>query len=821
MMTSAARPIRTAEDLRGRRALVLGFARSGIAATRFLLDAGADVTIYDRRTGDDLADAVAELEGRPVRFALAVDQAQAEALVASADLLVASPSISPRFPTTDPWLRQALAAAEARGAELISEVELFLRLTQARILAVTGTKGKTTTATLLAAMLEAGGQSHVLGGNIGQPLIERARELSPEDWAVVELSELQLPTITHGADLAVYTNILADHIDRHGSVEAYQAVKWRLAELTSEGGGRVVLNADDPVSATLGRQLGSESVAWYASQPRTGATERAEAAAAVAGDWVTLHGQRLLPTTDLPLPGAHMRADILAAALGASLAGRTDRGRAGQGPRVRGLRGGDRRPLPCGGLHRRDRSRAGAAGRRPHPGPSWRGHGRGRARGCQRRAARRRGAPLSGGGELRHVHRLRRPWRRLPCGGCCSSAFAAEAALMSAEAIAVAASRRRERSGVQRERHQPNYVLLVAVIALVALGVVMVYSASSVRAYFASDDASTYGVQQLIWAALGLTVMFAASRLDFRWLRFGAIYVPGIGGFQPAELAKLAVVLYLAHWLDRRGRAASSFWNGFIPFVLLVAPGFLLIAIEPDLGTAGVFFAAALAVFFMAGANLLHLSAIAAAGVAAASAMIMATPYQINRVQEFLNPESDPLGKGYNALQGLMALALGGVTGLGLGASRQKYLYLPAPSTDFIFAIIGEEWGLIGSLAVIALFLLIAYQGYKIAIHAPDTFSGLLACGITTWLVVQAFINMAVVTALAPVTGIPLPFISYGGSSLTINLVAVGILLSISRETTQSGSLLDAVFGIGRRDRRAHLPRAGRRAGLARRTARP
>jgi cell division protein FtsW len=421
---------------------------------------------------------------------------------------------------------------------------------------------------------------------------------------------------------------------------------------------------------------------------------------------------------------------------------------------------------------------------------------------------------------------------------------------VSAEAIAVAATRRRERIGVQRERHQPNYVLLVAVIALVALGVVMVYSASSVRAYFASDDASMYGVQQLIWAALGLTVMLAASRLDFRWLRFGAIpaylismalliavlvpdigtsvagsrrwiYVPGIGGFQPAELAKLAVVLYLAHWLDRRGRAASSFWNGFLPFVLLVAPGFLLIAIEPDLGTAGVFFAAALAVFFMAGANLLHLSAIAAAGVAAASAMIMSTPYQWIRLQEFLNPESDPLGKGYNALQGLMALALGGVTGLGLGASRQKYLYLPAPSTDFIFAIIGEEWGFLGSLAVIALFLLIAYQGYKIAIHAPDTFSGLLACGITTWLVVQAFINMAVVTALAPVTGIPLPFISYGGSSLTINLVAVGILLSISRETTQSGSLLDAVFGIGRRDRRAHRPRAGRRAGLARRTARP
>jgi len=171
-------------------------------------------------------------------------------------------------------------------------------------------------------------------------------------------------------------------------------------------------------------------------------------------------------------------------------------------------------------------------------------------------------------------------------------------------------------------------------------------------------------------------------------------------------------------------------------------------------------------------------------------------------------------------VQALMALALGGVTGLGLGASRAKFLYLPAPSTDFIFAIIGEEWGLVGTLAVLALFLVIAYQGYRIAIHAPDTFSGLLACGLTTWLVVQAFVNMAVVTALAPVTGIPLPFISYGGSALTINLVAVGILLSISRETTQSGSLLDAVFGVGRRDRRAHLPRAGRRTGPARRAAR-
>jgi cell division protein FtsW len=222
----------------------------------------------------------------------------------------------------------------------------------------------------------------------------------------------------------------------------------------------------------------------------------------------------------------------------------------------------------------------------------------------------------------------------------------------------------------------------------------------------------------------------------------------------------------------------------------------------------------------MAGANLLYLTAIGAAVVAGGWMMISSTAYQLARIQTFLNPERDPLGAGYNTMQALMALALGGVTGAGLGASKQKFLYLPAPSTDFIFAIIGEEWGLIGALTVLALFVLVAYHGYRIAITAPDTFSGLLAAGITTWLIVQASINMMVVTALLPVTGIPLPFISYGGSALTLNLVAVGILLSISRETTQTGSLFDAVFTLGRRDRRAHPPRAGRRAGPARRTAR-
>jgi cell division protein FtsW len=419
---------------------------------------------------------------------------------------------------------------------------------------------------------------------------------------------------------------------------------------------------------------------------------------------------------------------------------------------------------------------------------------------------------------------------------------------MTAAAAVTGARRAAKTRGVQRERRRVTMPLLVAVLALVAIGVVMVYSASSINALLVSDDPARYGIAQGIFAAIGLAAMVLVSRIDFRIYRYFAIpayvaalvmlaivlipsigfeaggsrrwlEIPVIGRFQPAEVAKLAIVLYLAHWLDRRGRAAHGLRGGLIPFALLVAPGFLLIALEPDLGTAGIYAVAAVSVFFMSGANLAGLFAVGGAVVAVAVAFVMRTPYQLARVTTFLDPEKDPLGAGYNAMQSLMALAMGGLAGVGLGASRQKYMYLPAPSTDFIYAIIGEEWGLLGTLTVLLLFVVIAWQGYRIAVHAPDTFSGLLAAGITTWLVVQAAINMMVVTALWPVTGIPLPFISYGGTALIINLVAVGVLLSISREA-QTGSVFDALGDFRRRDRRAHLPRTGRRQRPARAASR-
>jgi UDP-N-acetylmuramoylalanine--D-glutamate ligase len=314
-MTTMTAPLTTLDDLKGRRVAVLGLARSGAAAARMLADAGAVVAIYDRRAASELADAVSSLGDRPVQLALAADPAAARALLATSDLIVTSPSVSARFPTTDPWLREALVAAEAEGAEVVSEVELFLRLTRARVLAVTGTKGKTTTTALLGTILEAGGVPHAVGGNIGTPLVERVAELGPEDWAVLELSELQLPTISRGAEIAVYTNIAADHLDRHASLDAYRAVKARLAELTARS-GRVVLNADDPGCRELGARLPAASIAWYG-------LEAAEPwlSGCLSDGWLEVRGERVMPAAEVPVPGRHLLADVLAAALAASLVG--------------------------------------------------------------------------------------------------------------------------------------------------------------------------------------------------------------------------------------------------------------------------------------------------------------------------------------------------------------------------------------------------------------------------------------------------------------------------------------------------------------------
>jgi len=289
-----------------------------------------------------------------------------------------------------------------------------------------------------------------------------------------------------------------------------------------------------------------------------------------------------------------------------------------------------------------------------------------------------------------------------------------------------------------------------------------------------------------------------------RWLKLGPL--PAI---HPAEIAKLALVIYLAHWFAKRGTRINGFWSGTIPFLVIVAPILLLVFKEPDLGTTMVITLTAFTMFFVAGASIVHLLV-----MTGSAGLVMITvglrSYQTDRIRVWLNPWLDRLGDGFHTVQGLLALGIGGLFGTGLGESR---VFVPNAFNDFIFAEVGQEFGLIGAVVVITLFLLLAYSGVRVALGAPDTFGALLAAGITAWLCLQAFINIGVVVALLPITGITLPFISAGGSSLIISFAAVGILLSISRETVDKGTWNDdATADRSRRDGRTHLPGARRRA---------
>lgn len=403
-----------------------------------------------------------------------------------------------------------------------------------------------------------------------------------------------------------------------------------------------------------------------------------------------------------------------------------------------------------------------------------------------------------------------------------------------------ALTRRSAPNVVRRETHAQDYVVLVAVVALTAIGVLMVYSSSAMQAYAGSANSFAVVGPQVVWGALGLIAMTVMTRVDYRRLRMLSIplyalaifllvlvFVPSfnrvVGGsarflqigplpaVHPAEVAKLALVVYLAHWLARRGGEVRSFWRGFVPFLLMYVPLVLLVVAEPDLGTASVIAITGLLMVFIAGANLGHLAAFSAMGVTGVAVFTL-HGYQLERLRSWLHLWQDTSGVGYHAVQGLLALGLGGIFGAGLGQSQVAGgIALPNASNDFIFAVIGEEFGLVGAGIVITLFVILAYQGIRISLAAPDTFGALLAAGITAWLCVQAFINIAVVVALIPITGITLPFISAGGSSLSISLAAVGILLSISRETVERGTWNDASDDRGRRNGRAHLPRSGRR----------
>ena len=369
--------------------------------------------------------------------------------------------------------------------------------------------------------------------------------------------------------------------------------------------------------------------------------------------------------------------------------------------------------------------------------------------------------------------------------------------------------------------HHPDYVIALLVTILLATGLVILYSVSPILSQkLTHTGRNYYFVNQLIYVGIGVVAWIVAAAIPYQlWRKYApwllgaailsmvALMVPGlsrsalgatrwlrVGPFQiqPAEVLKLALILYLAAWFEQRSTEVKSFSAGVVPFGIMVgAACFVIAVLQRDMGTMMVLALATTGMLFAAGARWTHLGAVFGLSAAAAAGLIAAFPHRVSRLTTFLDPTKDAMGSGYHVNQALIAVGSGGFFGLGLGHSIQIYGYLPEAANDSIFAIIAEEFGFIGSILIISLFGLLVYRGLQVARTAPDAFGRLVATGISLWFLFQAAINIGAMLSLLPLTGIPLPFISYGGTSLVISLFAAGILLNISKFTTREDGYAD------------------------------
>jgi len=362
---------------------------------------------------------------------------------------------------------------------------------------------------------------------------------------------------------------------------------------------------------------------------------------------------------------------------------------------------------------------------------------------------------------------------------------------------------------------QIDKILLFTVLGLIFFGLVMIASAGIAYSRVRFGDSYYFFKHQLFFGVIpGLIVLYLVQKINYNFWKnislplFAAsivalilVFVPGIGtriygasrwiqlgsfSFQPSEMLKLGLVIYLSAWLENRVERIKDFYEGLMPFLAIVGIVSFLLIKQPDMGTLGVMILISLSIFFLSGAKLSHLASLGIAGVLALFVLIKTESYRMDRLTVFLHPELDPRGIGYQINQALLAIGSGGIFGLGLGHSLQKFNYLPEPVGDSIFAIIGEELGMVGAMFLVILFVFFAIRGLRIAKNAPDRFSKLVACGIVSWIIFQAFINIAAICGLIPLTGIPLPFISYGGTSIIFLMVGVGILLNISKYSAEN-----------------------------------
>ena len=355
--------------------------------------------------------------------------------------------------------------------------------------------------------------------------------------------------------------------------------------------------------------------------------------------------------------------------------------------------------------------------------------------------------------------------------------------------------------------HMPDLLLFAAALLLVSLGLVMVYSASSVMALAETGDPLYYLKRQMIGMTLGTIAMLVLMQIDYRiYQRLAILGVVvaygllvavllvgteisgsrrwidlGVFNLQPSEVSKLALVNFIAAFAASRPQVMKNFWKGLVPPLLVTGVFFALVVAEPDFGTGVSMVGTAMVMLFACGARISHLIILGLLAIPLLGVLIWLEPYRMERILSFLDPWADPMNTGWNIIQSLLAIGSGGLFGLGLGSSRQKFFYLPEQHTDFIFAIIGEELGFLGSLAVLSLFSLFAWRGFRVAMRASDLFGCFLAVGITAMIIVQAALNIGVVSGVLPVTGVTLPFISFGSSSLVVSLAGVGVLLNISK----------------------------------------
>ncbi|MDK2918224.1 MAG: cell division protein FtsW [Candidatus Petromonas sp.] len=357
-----------------------------------------------------------------------------------------------------------------------------------------------------------------------------------------------------------------------------------------------------------------------------------------------------------------------------------------------------------------------------------------------------------------------------------------------------------------------DFTLMICVLLLVVIGIIMVFSSSFYYSYNNFNKDSFYFLKRnLMWALIGLGAMLFT--MHFNYLKYKKLAFPafltsifllilvltplgisingakrwlGVGSitFMPGEISKICAILFVANSLSKKATDIKNFFRGIFPYLMIIALYFGLIILQPNLSTAGTIALIIMAMLFVAGMKWFHLFFLGFSGIGLLIVMVILEPYRMKRITGFLDPFKDPQGTGYQVIQSLLALGSGGLFGVGLGRSIQNKLYIPEPQNDFIFATIGEELGFVGCITVMLLFLFLIWRGIRIAIHAPDLFGCLLATGITSMIAIQVMINIAVATSSMPVTGVPLPFISFGGNSLVIFMAATGILLNISRVST-------------------------------------